>query len=146
MSDFKKLGASSRKRKCKSGSDPIESQLPGPTCLPTYRMNDAPQLRLLELLQLEGVRSETYAVFTTLLRRCANDRRLSTFVLHNVDERLQEQGHIYNLTTLHGLAGCVSCPPKDQCARMRSQLLSSVADALNHESCRWMSDFFLIGN
>ena len=108
-------------------------------------MNDSPQLRLLELLQLDGVRSETYAVFTTLLRRCANDRRLSAFVLRNVDERLREQGHIYNLATLHSLAGCVSCPPKDHYAGMRSQLLSSVADALNHEACRWMSDFLLIG-
>jgi hypothetical protein len=103
-------------------------------------------LRLLELLQIDGVRSDTYAVLTTLLRRCVNDRRLSAFILCNVDEQIREQGHIFNLATLHSLARCVSCPPTNRCARMRRELLRLVADALNHEAQRWMSDFLLIGN
>jgi hypothetical protein len=148
MSDFKNwVLQATNSASASRGKRDRESQPPAPilTANITYEMASH-QLRLLELLQIEGVRSDTYAILTALLRRCANDSRLSAFVLCNIDEQIREQGHIFNLATLHGLARCVSCPPTDRCARMRRELLRLVADALNHEAQRWMSDFLLIGN
>lgn len=105
----------------------------------------SPQLRLLELLQIQGVRSETYAVLIALMRRCASDKRLSAFILRNVDKQVQKWDHLFSLSTLEGLAGCVSCPPASHCATLRAVLLNAVAEALNHEGSQWLNDFLLIG-
>lgn len=105
----------------------------------------SPQLHLLELLQIEGVRSETYAVFTALLERCSCNQRLSDFVLQSVGEQLQEQCHPFNLATLRNLVDSTSRAAQANRAKLRAALLSPVADALNHESYRWMTDFLLIG-
>src|SRR4051812_19891570 len=101
----------------------------------------SPPLRLLEMLQLPGVSRETDAVLTSLLRRCADDHGLSAYVLQCVDERLRMHGQELNLGTLFEPVSC----PRTRSASW-SSLVSLVAEALNGEANRWMSDFLLIGN
>jgi hypothetical protein len=106
----------------------------------------SPQLRLLEMLQLPGVSDETSAVLTTLLHRCANDHNLSVYILQCVDETLQMQNQEFNLQNVDLLLDSSACSSPLSGMLLKMQLVRSVADALNNEATRWMSDFFLIGN
>jgi hypothetical protein len=104
---------------------------------------ESPQLRLLEILQFPGVSRETSIVLTTLLHRCANDHNLSAYVLQCVDESLQHQG--FSMKTVDVLLdGSAYSRPLAR-VLLREQLVGVVADALNSEASRWMSDFLLIG-
>jgi hypothetical protein len=102
----------------------------------------SPLSSLLQLLQLPGVTRETAAVLNALLSRCTDDQDLSTYVLWCIDEKLQAQNQTFGLDELgchaywHPLASVV----------LRMQPVGLVADALNSEATRWMSDFLLIGN
>ncbi len=101
----------------------------------------SPPLRLLEILQLPGVSRETSAVLTSLLRRCADDHNLSAYILQCVDDRLRVHGREINLDNLFEPVSC----PRTRSASW-SGLVSLVAEALNGEANRWMTDFLLIGN
>lgn len=107
---------------------------------------ESPQLRLLELLQFPGVSHETSAVLTTLLHRCDNDYNLSAYVLQCVDETLQMQNQEFNSGTLDLLLDSSASSHPLAGVLLRMQLVGLVADALNSEATRWMSDFLLIGN
>lgn len=101
----------------------------------------SPPLRLLEILQLEGVSRETSAVLTSLLRRCADDYNLSAYVLQCVDEEVRIHNQDLDLETLFEPEGRASIGEASW-----SQLGTLVVGALNSEAVRWMSDFLLIGN
>jgi hypothetical protein len=128
--------------KCKSRST---SRLPLALTSDRQEM-ESPQLRLLEILQFPGVSRETSAVLTTLLHRCANDHNLSAYVLQCVDETLQTQNQEFNLGTLDLLLDSSASSRPLASVLLRMQLVGLVADALNGEATRWMSDFLLIGN
>jgi hypothetical protein len=104
---------------------------------------ESPHLRLLEMLQFPGVRCETSAVLTTLLHRCANGHNLSVYVLQRVDESLQHRG--FSIKTVDVLLDGSTCSRPLAGVLLREQLVGVVADALNNEASRWMSDFLLIG-
>jgi hypothetical protein len=104
---------------------------------------ESPQLRLLETLQFPGVRCETSAVLTTLLHRCADGHNLSAYVLQCVDEFLQRRG--FSMKTIDVLLDNSACSRPLASVLLREQLVDVVADALNNEASRWMSDFLLIG-
>jgi hypothetical protein len=105
-----------------------------------------PHLRLVELLGCDGVSCESKAVLMTILRRCASPKSLESFTLQSIDEFLQRQDHTFSLSTLSGLAGCERCNPNLACAQLRGHILRLVAEGLNIEAARWMSDFLLLGN
>jgi hypothetical protein len=107
---------------------------------------EPPQLRLVELLGYEGVSCESKAILMTILRRCASPKGLEAFTLQSIDEFLQRQDHTFSLSTLSGLAGCEHCSPNVACAQLRGHILRLVAEGLNIEAARWMSDFLLLGN
>jgi len=130
--------------KCKSGGSTLASLLQPTQRRPsTIRVKSmaSPPSRLLEILQLPGVSRETSAVLTSLLRRCADDYNLSAYVLQCVDEKLQTCGQERNTDLLFEPVSC----PRTRSASW-SSLVSLVAEALNAEANRWMSDFLLIGN
>jgi hypothetical protein len=106
----------------------------------------SPQARLLEMLQFQGVSRETGAVLISLLRRCANEHNLSEYVLQCVDETIQTRDQRFDLTSLYASDMCTCSDPLAGCVLHRTQLIGLVAESLNDEAGRWMSDFLLIGN
>jgi len=106
----------------------------------------SPQARLLEMLQFRGVSRETGAVLTSVLRRCTDEHNLSEYILQCVDETIQRRDQRFNLMYLYTSGGCTSSHPLPGRVPPRTQLVGLVAESLNDEAGRWMSDFLLIGN
>jgi hypothetical protein len=106
----------------------------------------SPQARLLEMLQFQGVSRETGVVLTSLLRRCTDDHNLSDYILQCVDETVQTRDQGFNLMSLYTSGGYNGSHSLAGCMLSRTQLVGLVAESLNDEAARWMSDFLLIGN
>jgi hypothetical protein len=106
----------------------------------------SPQARLLEMLQFQGVSRETSAVLISLLRRCTDAHNLSEYILQRVDETIQTRDQRFNLASLYTSDTCTCSDPLAGCLLPRTQLVGLVAESLNDEAGRWMSDFLLIGN
>jgi hypothetical protein len=125
---------------------PCKSRPTSPLTLaltPNRHEMESPRLRLLEMLRFPGVSRETSAVLTTLLHRCASGHHLSQYVLESVDESLQHQE--FSMKSVDVLLDGSACSRPLAGVLLRMQLVGLVADALNNEASRWMSDFLLIG-
>ncbi|KAG8853006.1 hypothetical protein FRB91_005573, partial [Serendipita sp. 411] len=91
--------------------------------------------RLLRLLNTPNVREQTKAVFRSLLANCEDEKRLCSFVLESVRDRVNErfQSELDHCRT-YGL------PAIHMTEELRVKLES---EALNDEARRWMADFLL---
>jgi hypothetical protein len=105
----------------------------------------SPQLRLLEILQYEGVSPETSAIILALLRGCTNDNGLSKFILHSLENYFQEEENSLSIASAIFTGGCSCRSPWSPTTQSWFCFCSAIADALNDEASRWMSDFLLIG-
>jgi hypothetical protein len=102
----------------------------------------SPASSLLRLLQFPDVTRETGAVLNALLSRCADEHNFSIYVLDCIDERLRAQNQLFGLDELESYAYWHPLA----CVLLRMEFVGLVADALNSEATRWMSDFLFIGN
>ncbi|KAG9037647.1 hypothetical protein FS842_003344, partial [Serendipita sp. 407] len=91
--------------------------------------------RLLRLLNTPNVREQTKAVFRSLLANCEDEKRLCSYVLESVRDRVNErfQSELDHCRT-YGL------PEIRMTEELRVKLES---EALNDEARRWMADFLL---
>jgi len=128
-------------------SSPSRGQPLRPFLAPTLDLQEmeSSQLRLLELLQFAGVSPETSAVLNALMRRCISSNNLSEYVLQCVNETLGRQGlNLEDVQTF--VLDSYACSRPLPGMLLRVQLIDLVADALNDEAARWVTDFLLIGN
>jgi hypothetical protein len=101
--------------------------------------------RLTEVLMYDGVCDETRSVFQALLRCCANKHDLSDFVLRSVQHHVQRREPGLHPAILWIHAACLRCQQGSLCLQTAQKTRQLIADGVNFEARRWMSDFLLIG-